>query len=245
MKTRNFWLTFAAIIMFLSFTGCTCYNHYKVYKVDDQKIYKKVWLQDQFNKKPIEVTVVSLTHFANPVRKNSSKIHDKNAHLTWYNIKYESNQPFRIVTFKNQFGTQTWKLASPVLLAVPTEKFEKDSKMSKKLDHYLAYKVISEDSLQIKVELEDQFDKRLKRKESKVVVKPMYFCNPVQKNKEPIKDQKKGNHLACYQFIPVEKEPRPINVDVQDQFGQKSLVVKNSFMLCVPSTKQRFKIVNE
>jgi len=242
MKMMKFFVTFACIVMLLSISGCSCYNHYKVYKVDDIVMNREVMLTDQFNKNPILVTIDSLTYFANPVRKNGGKIYDNNAHLTWYNITYHGVQPIRTVTFKNQFGTQTWKVGFPVLLAVPTEKFEEGSEMSKKLDHYLAYKVLSRDSLHIKVELEDQFDKKFNRKETKFLIKPLYFCNPVQKNEESIKKDEKENHLACYGFIPLEIDPPPMNVGVRDQFGEKSLNVKNSFMLCVPSTKEKVEI---
>jgi hypothetical protein len=81
----------------------------------------------------------------------------------------------------------------------------------------------------IPVKLKDQFGASDAR-----VVKPAYLCNPVQKNDQPIKDER--THLVCYQII----GPKPANkaVRVVNQFGNQPLKVTSAQLQCVPSLKE-------
>lgn len=230
-------LLFACLI-----TGCQ--DHFKVYIVDSLEVddYPEVILEDQFDRESQtkeQVKLSAIEFFANPVSKNGGKIRDTNAHLTWY--RFEEQGPERTVTFKNQFDTQTWRLGRPVYLLVPTEKREPgtESAFPRGLDHFKCYEVLSEQPPEREVTLEDQFDKKLDRKEVVTVRRPKFFCNPVQKNDEEIKAPK--NHLACYLITSDEGFPSPLSVSVKDQFGENTLTVKESQMLCVPSEKLTFE----
>ena len=95
-------------------------------------------------------------------------------------------------------------------------------------EHYECYQ-ISGQVRPIPVKLKDQFGASDAR-----VVKPAYLCNSVQKNDQPIKDER--THLVCYQII----GPKPANkaVRVVNQFGNQPLKVTSAQLLCVPSLKE-------
>jgi hypothetical protein len=78
------------------------------------------------------------------------------------------------------------------------------------------------------VTLEDQFVTTTAR-----VLRPHRFCNPANKNNEGISDP--TAHLNCYKI----REPRftPVDVVVENQFGQQNLTVTRPNTLCVPAEK--------
>ncbi len=258
MKTRQSrWLqvVFVAAVVVL-FAGCTptptpdvepeqptCNDHFKVYTVDSLEAGYEVTLEDQFDREretKEEVKLEAIEFFANPVSKNDSEIQCQNAHLTWY--RFEGQGPEIVVTLKNQFDDQTWQLGRPAYLLVPTEKQypETEGGFPEELDHYKCYEASSEEFSEREVVLEDQFDKSLDRREIAVVQRPMFFCNPVLKNDEKIKNPE--NHLACY-LITSEEEPLSQDIKVRNQFGETALVVTKSYMLCLPSEKIEFKVL--
>lgn len=259
MKTwQSHWLkVVSVVVVVVLFAGCTptpavppepaqptCNDHFKVYTVDNLEAGYEVTLEDQFDREldtKEQVKLVTIEFFANPVRKDDSEIQCPNAHLTWY--RFESQGPGRVVTFKNQFDEQTWQLGEPVYLLVPTEKKypETEGGFPDGLDHYKCYEAASEEFSEREVVLEDQFDKRLDRQERAVVQRPMFFCNPVRKNGEEIKEPE--NHLACYLITSEESSPLSLDVKVENQFGEAALVVTKSYMLCVPSEKLEFKVL--
>jgi hypothetical protein len=98
-------------------------------------------------------------------------------------------------------------------------------------EHYECYQVVGE-MRPITVRLKDQFGASEAR-----VVKIVYLCNPVQKNEQPVKDER--THLVCYQII----GPKPANrvVRVINQFGNQQLRVTAAQLLCVPSLKEVIK----
>ena len=95
-------------------------------------------------------------------------------------------------------------------------------------EHYECYRVVGQNR-PIPVQLKDQFGSGSAR-----VVRPMFLCNPVQKNNQEIRDPR--THLVCYQII----GPRPVNklVKVVNQFGSLELKVAVAQLLCVPSLKE-------
>jgi hypothetical protein len=239
-KTQLVVFAYSLLFVFLV-VGCS--DHFKVYTVESLEVGYEVTLEDQFDQESgtkEEVVLLAVEFFANPVSKDGSRIWRPNAHLTWY--KFEGQGPERTVTFKNQFDEQIWKLGKPVYLLVPTEKREPDtdSDFPDELDHFKCYEALSEEFPEREVVLEDQFDKRLDRKETAVVQRPMFFCNPVRKNDEEIKGSK--NHLACYLVTSDEGFPSPLRVNVKNQFGENILTVVESHMLCVPSEKLAFEV---
>src|SRR5207253_2710682 len=66
------------------------------------------------------------------------------------------------------------------------------------------------------------------------VVRPDALCNPVDKNGEGIRDG--ATYLVCYKVIPAET-PATGPVPVRNQFGDQTLAVGKSRVLCVPSAK--------
>lgn len=258
MKTRRFhWLkavSIAAVVVL--FAGCTqtptvppkppqpiCNDHFKVYAVENLEADHEITLEDQFDQElgaKESVKLVAIEFFANPVSKDGSEVQCQNAHLTWY--RFEGQGPERVVTLKNQFDDQTWQLGRPAYLLAPTEKKypETEGGFPEGLDHYKCYEATSEEFSERGVVLEDQFDKSLNRQERAIVQRPAFFCNPVSKNSGEIENSK--NHLACYLIIS-EESPLSLDVKVENQFGETALVVTKSYMLCLPSEKIEFKLL--
>jgi hypothetical protein len=118
-------------------------------------------------------------------------------------------------------------LTSPELLCVPTEKYPPQSVF---LDHYKCY-AASGDNVAPPVSLVDQFQSQ----PFVSVTVPFAFCNPVEKDGEPIVNT--VDHLTCYLTLPagsVSVGPVPI----RNQFHSATLDVGPPFILCAPSTKE-------
>ena len=95
-------------------------------------------------------------------------------------------------------------------------------------EHYECYTVVGTLAPH-RVKLRDQF-----RLAETVTAQPRFLCNPVSKNGEEIKDAL--THLVCYgigRSASLEKK-----VEVANQFGRESLLVRYPYMLCVPSGKR-------
>lgn len=220
-------------------------DHFKVYKVDTLGVALPfvVQLKDQFDITPRPVDPLFIEYFANPVSKNGQRIIDSTAHLTWYRLKEDVPVIPRTVRITNQFGTFKWQLGKPVYLLVPTHKIEMDIPFPDTLtiDHFKCYEVVAVESLQRRVTLVDQFDKKLDREEKVIVDRPLFFGVPVMKNERAIIN--KIDHLACYHISPLAgpTPPRPINVIFKNQFGADTLTTRESYMLCVPSKKYVLK----
>lgn len=71
------------------------------------------------------------------------------------------------------------------------------------------------------------------------VVGPEAFCNPVDKNGEGISDP--TAHLTCYKIRDVRGDEFPKferrRVEANDQFGARTLLLRETRSLCVPSSK--------
>src|SRR5262245_57509878 len=99
-------------------------------------------------------------------------------------------------------------------------------------DHFKCYKLIQstvQDFLPRQVTLVDQFDTELA-----TVVRPLRFCNPVDKNGEGITDP--TAHLNCYTIAPGQPF-RHRFVTVRNQFGDQMLRLVRPDSLCVPAEK--------
>ena len=100
-------------------------------------------------------------------------------------------------------------------------------KVSTGLDHFKCYKAKGE-APNVAVNLEDQFGVE----PGVLVKKPELFCNPVDTNREGIRNP--AAHLTCYK-IKADGEKR--DVVATNQFGEQTLEVKKPTLLCVPSEK--------
>ncbi|UCE08457.1 MAG: hypothetical protein JSW07_10720, partial [bacterium] len=214
-------------------------DHFKVYKIDSLAaiIPIHVDLKDQFAKTSAGVS--SPEYFANPVSKNGQRIIDSTAHLAWHKLVDDTPVESRAIRVINQFGKFRWKLGKAVYLLVPTHKIEKGSQFPEKLDHFKCYEILAGEELQRKVILEDQFDRKLNRKEKVVVEKPLFFAVPVSKNGGEIFN--KSDHLACYHIAPNPTPTDSMKVSFENQFGKGTLTTRESYMLCVPSKKYVLK----
>jgi hypothetical protein len=111
------------------------------------------------------------------------------------------------------------------MISLPTE-----------LDHFKSYKTkqVGAKFDPRRVVLTDQFNT-----ERVNVVRPEAFCAPVDKDGSGINDP--SAHLACYKIRDVRGDEFPKferrRVEVGDQFGTHSLLLKKTRTLCLPSSK--------
>jgi hypothetical protein len=111
------------------------------------------------------------------------------------------------------------------MISLPTE-----------LDHFKCYKTkqVGAKFDPRRVVLTDQFNT-----ERVNVVRPEAFCAPVDKDGSGINDP--SAHLACYKIRDVRGDEFPKferrRVEVGDQFGTHSLLLKKTRTLCLPSSK--------
>jgi len=123
--------------------------------------------------------------FCNPVDKVHGTVQissNPDNHLTVYKISAMEDYWYT-VTVDNQFSdagvSQELTVHGPVALALPTQKVEPfDHGMPKYIDHYLLYEVWEPVSLDVTVDLDDQFPEVA---ENVTVGPPLYFANPCLK----------------------------------------------------------------
>lgn len=216
-------------------------DHFKIYKVDTVGVDLEVRLTDQFDDQPKDVRVLTLTHFANPTRKVyegvQTDINDSNSHFNMYAIKQNQTEPRRTIRFLNQFGQYSVEIQDPRFLLVPAQKTSDDgSVFPDSLDHYKCYEVIGITKIPDLpiVSLEDQFGSE----KNVQVLKPRFFCVPVQKELTGVPPHKiinANNYLVIYNILP---NPYNLQISVKDQFEELPLRVTKSVMLAVPSKEQ-------
>jgi hypothetical protein len=180
--------------------------------------------------------------FANPVDKahppdqpNLERLLFPDEHLSWW--RFEQPWPNRAsVRVGNQFGAdQLWELGDAEYLLVPAIK---DGIGQIQLNqHYECYVALAAPSIQLDVNLADQFGLR-----PAVVGIGRYLCNPVEKRGPPPLEPSgppvfPQDHLACYDIDPSPADEIRIVQDQVDPTGGFVLELIVSEMLCVPSAK--------
>jgi hypothetical protein len=102
------------------------------------------------------------------------------------------------------------------------------------LEHFKCYWVEQGASVNVDVELEDQFDTV-----EATVTNPLYFCNPVEKtyDGEVTEIEHPDQHLTIYN-IDHEEDLQKWVVEVDNQFGEQELKVSGPVMLAVPTQKE-------
>jgi hypothetical protein len=227
-------------------------DHFDCYLAEGPHLQRTVFLRDQFELPgtPDERSNdLRIFRFCNPVQKTTPDgritpiVHPAD-HLTMYVL---SPQPgiARVVTVRNQFGDQTLHTGPAVILAVPTGKAllptPAPPPIPRDLDHFKCY-TASGKNLNRPLLLKDQFISGLT-----TARQPFLFCNPVQKTTQnpaggttvtPITNP--TAHLVCYITTP--RSFRAI-VQINNQFGLSQLPVFNADILCVPSLKLRWSVV--
>jgi hypothetical protein len=202
---------------------------------------RQVILTDQFNTE--RVNVVTPEAFCNPVN-NGGGINDPTAHLSCYKIRDVRGDEFpafrrQRVEVDDQFGTHTLLLKTIQSLCLPSSKSpagQVPGPQPESLDHFKCYttRQLGTKFDPRQVLLTDQFNT-----ERVNVVRPEAFCTPVDKNGEGINDP--TAHLTCYKIRDIGGDEFPKfreqRVDVGDQFGTHSLLLKKTKTLCLPSSK--------
>jgi Bacterial Ig-like domain (group 1) len=221
-------------------------DHFKCYKTKQVGTTfdpRQVVLTDQFNTE--RVNVVRPEAFCNPVDKNGEGISDPAAHLTCYKIRDVRGDEFpkfdeRRVEVTDQFGTRTLLVKKVRTLCLPSSKSavgQVPAPPPTSLDHFKCYKTkqVGTTFDPRQVVLTDQFNT-----ERVNVVRPEAFCNPVDKNGGGIRNP--TAHLTCYKIRDVRGDEFPKfekrRVEVNDQFGTRTLLLKKIRTLCVPSSKK-------
>ena len=223
-------------------------DHFRCYVTQGPPIDEVVGLRDQFDTAAEggeDVRVTYPVRLCNPVEKKRldkvTPILNPDAHLKMYLISpslpatgaTSQPAPGRMVYVRNQFGIQRLRLGQAEVLAVPTQKFPHNPPQG--LDHFKCYRASGRNIAQV-VSLNDQF---LQSPDVKVL-EPFGFCNPVEKLHKgqvtPILNPK--GHLVCYTIT---RERFTTQVDTLNQFGSESLLVREPNLLCVPSSKLRFR----
>jgi hypothetical protein len=235
----------AGVVFGASITFVDVLDHFKCYKTKQPGTKfdpRQVVLADQFNTQ--RVNVVRPETFCNPVDKDGSGINNPTGHLTCYKIRDVRGDEFpkfrkQRVEASDQFGTHTLLLKKIRTLCLPSSKSpagEVPGPPPTGLDHFKCYKTkqLGTRFDPRRVILTDQFSK-----ERVNVVRPEAFCTPVDKDGSGISDP--TAHLTCYKIRDVRGDEFPKfrkrPVEVGDQFGTHSLLVKKTRTLCLPSSK--------
>ena len=207
-------------------------DHYVLYEVlGGAPVEEIAILNDQFSGEP-DAFVYEPVYLANPVEKEhdgvTTEIVDESAHLVFYRIVVE-DEPFSTeVQIANQLGAGTFDVFDPALLAVPSTKTELPAPPP--LDHFKGYMLADAlPAIPNEVYLEDQFSAFWA-----TVTETYEFCNPVEKNGEPL--WYPDNHLMLFDIIHGELFP-DWDVTVSNQFGPQHLVVGSPIKLAVPTWK--------
>lgn len=219
-------------------------DHFKFWTLHPMPFERRVTVRGQFGP-PRPVTTIALEMIGNPVSKNEGQIKFPENHLTAYSIQPpipSVPEPRRRVILSNQFTEATeWQIGDPKMLLLPAEKtFEGGSPQPPKppFTHYLCYEVIRGEPVSRDVTLNDQFDKYLGAPEIVGPLFPDMFAIPVDKNDEPMANEKV--HLAIYRFQPRVGLPKPIFIRTADQFIPLLPVFETVIgprLLAVPSYK--------
>lgn len=233
-------------------------DHFKFWKVVSVPVDESVQLLGQFDGETWwEASVDSIEYVGNPTRKNYRNtitlITDPDLHLVAYSITPALGQPRRTVVIENQLGfvvgsINSWTLGDPELLLVPAGKTFSPTvaKRPARGDHFVCYAVVEPRLLYRELTLNDQFDMRRQTAEQITELEPAYFCVPARKRHgravaQPLVDA--TTHLAIYRIRPITVLPlrTRFQVSTADQFGTRTLRVRGSRMLAVPTIKSSWE----
>jgi len=202
-------------------------------------------LEDQFGS--ITATVGFGLGLSNPV----GKVHDgvttvvsnEDGHLMAYGLEYEDEPQWWRVTVNNQFGTQELTVAGPISLTIPTQKIEPGGHEAPEgLNCFLSYTVIDPPSVEVRVDLSDQF----RDEQNVLVTQALSFANPVKitHDGEVTEVVNPHAHMVSYWTLAEEVSMEQHEVVISNQFGEYTLNVMEADaiegregVLAVPSEK--------
>ena len=211
-------------------------DDFQFYDVASQILDQTILVQGQFDEalEPIRLTQLNL--FANPVSKSGEELHNRDAHLIWYDVFDPIPEPTRVVVVANQFGEQKTLIGRTISFLSPTQKYEPGSKFPKELDHFKVYGVLQGEQIGKQVTLKDQFGGN-----EVVVYCPVAFAVPVLKRhlQGSFDVHNREAHLVIYGITPRTLQK---SVLARDQFGRHHLHVYRSVLLAAPSKKLNWKV---
>jgi hypothetical protein len=244
-----FSIAISLIVGALSCNEYSTLDHFKCYAAKSETAPyagENVTLEDQFGTFNATVAANATVEewpwpvfFCNPVEKVhngvTTPVSDSDHHLTIYSLNYTEEPQMWEVRVQNQFGTQYLTVWGPVALAVPTQEVAPANHQPPVgLDHFLLYCVIEGPSMNVTVDMKDQF-----REDTDVSVYwPVAFANPVRKTHdgEVTEIQNPGAHLVFY-GISAEFWEGP-EVQVVNQFGEQTFdLFQDPVIFAVPSQK--------
>lgn len=203
----------------------TLKNHFKSWRLEPLPFDTVADVKDQFMADALRVGDIEF--ISNPTRKDTYDIVRPDDHLLWYGA--DGRDTCLEIVYGNQFGTDTCIVGTVSYLLLPAQKFPHPPP-DPTLDHYKAYKVWDPKVFSRPTELQDQFDVDPEFIEE---LKEAYFLTPASKNAEPLHDS--GTHYMAYEIIP--RQEGIFTAPTNDQFGDHTVVTKNSEMLLVPTEK--------
>jgi len=229
-------------------------DHFECYRTTAQAPGVTVLLKDQFTvpglPAALPFVVLNPVRFCNPVEKTTAAgvvtpITNPDGHLEMYLTGPTVLKPSWNVIVKNQFGRQTLRAFSPEILAVPSAKNDQPPPAPDSLDHFQCYRAygasLTNFFKKTVVQLKDQFHTD---PETVTLMRPIAFCNPVEKRHgdppivTPVNHP--DDHLVCYAFAPTTFKGGAL---ARNQFGGVPLPLGGADILCVPSQKLRFSVI--
>jgi len=198
---------------------------------------KSLPLVDQFGAN--SAVLVAPFEFCNPVDKNGEGIADPESHLMCYKMLSRRRVSERVVD-RDQFGDEALVLASAVSLCLPAIKDGQGDldDLQSRANHYQCYRARTArgtDPIPAQdVVLSDQFGSEVEHTTQQTSL----HCNPViEKGAEDVLVDLDA-HLKCYDITAGASSPAiPPHVTVEDQFGEKNLVIGEAVQLCEPAVK--------
>lgn len=214
----------------------------------------RVELKGQFDRRPVAASLTHLTGFANTVSINGSSIHHPKRHFHIYQIG-PSEEPKRQVSMTNELGSQTLTLGRHASLLVPaiaqqpskseltneklTDTLDAVPSETRILNHYKCYAVLKGMPLSKTVRLSDPFVAEAWRAR---IERPLFFCVPVEKHRDG-KIHQMGDSETHYTIYALSEHTlnHPKDVRWRDQFFQGTFTMSRSYLLCVPSQKEKWQ----
>jgi uncharacterized repeat protein (TIGR02543 family) len=197
-------------------------------------------LEDQFGS--FTATVGWGMTLCNPVEKThdgvTTPVSDPDHHLMAFALEYEDEPQWWRVTVSNQFGTQELTVAGPISLTIPTQKVEPGGhEPPEGLDCFLGYEVIDPQSVEVVVDLSDQFGDE----QNVLVTQAKSFANPVKitHDGEVTEIVNPDAHLVSYWTLAEGVSMEQREVVVSNRFGEYTLnaTKREESVLVVPSQK--------
>lgn|SRR5262245_21242249 len=207
-------------------------THYWTYRILDQTpAPASIFVQDQFFRQGVPVTVDTRQRLLNWVEKNGSPVLDSLVHYTWWNIQ-EKLPVNKTVTVTNQFGAYHVQVLNLEFLLAPAWKNQTFAG-APPANHYLCYRAVGFPAPPSSYDLRDEWRVDIQHPQDM-----QFLCTPCLKQHlgqtYPALDTL--THLAAY---PITPQSDYFFAFLSDQFQQRQHYVQQTPLefLFVPSEK--------